>query len=65
MLVLQVGYHGERDEQELPHGTGRWRSADGNMEYSGQWAHGLFHGKGLLRLGREGCLYSGEWKAGR
>ena len=42
-----------------PHGTGRYRFADGDV-YEGEWLHGLRHGIGKHWY-QKGGTYDGSW----
>ena len=55
-------YTGGRDEQGRYHDFGRLINPDGSV-YTGQFQHGLTHGKGKLEIeGAEGRTYIGEFE---
>eukprot|EP00986_Skeletonema_menzelii_P012298 scaffold6723_cov73-Skeletonema_menzelii.AAC.1 len=55
----KILYEGGLDDNEKPHGRGKWMCSNGT--YEGEWKNGLRNGVGTFKW-TSGSSYEGEWK---
>lgn len=61
--TVTVGYDGDLNDGDLPHGSGTYTYPSGNV-FDGQWRRGKIRGRGE-KIYLSGCKCEGEWALNR